>query len=147
MFEAIRMRSSPRRAAPSSSSYRLSMQSLCRTAFVVKIGPFKARRRVPALLAIEDLHVSFGTDRGRTGILHGVSLDLEPGQTIGVVGESGSGKTVLVRAVLGLLDAPFAIDGGGSSIGARTFSRWRTGARAHPGAGDRPHHPGAPQAP
>ena len=67
---------------------------------------------MPALLAIDDLRVSFGTDRGRTGILHGVSLDLEPGQTIGVVGESGSGKTVLVRAVLGLLDAPFAIDGG-----------------------------------
>ena len=67
---------------------------------------------MPALLAIDDLHVSFETDRGRTGILHGISLDLEPGQTIGVVGESGSGKTVLVRAVLGLLDAPFAIDGG-----------------------------------
>ena len=65
-----------------------------------------------SLLAIEDLHVSFATDRGRTEILHGISLDLEPGQTIGVVGESGSGKTVLVRAVLGLLDAPFAIDGG-----------------------------------
>ncbi len=67
---------------------------------------------MPALLAIDDLRVSFGTDRGRTGILHGVSLDLEPGQTIGIVGESGSGKTVLVRAVLGLLDPPFAIDGG-----------------------------------
>ena len=68
---------------------------------------------MPGLLAIDDLRVSFGTDRGgRTGVLHGVSLDLEPGQTIGVVGESGSGKTVLVRAVLGLLDPPFAIDGG-----------------------------------
>ena len=68
---------------------------------------------MPALLAIDDLRVSFGTDRGgRTGVLHGVSLDLEPGQTIGVVGESGSGKTVLVRAVLGLLDPPFAVDGG-----------------------------------
>ena len=67
---------------------------------------------MPALLAIDDLHVSFATDRGRTAILHGISLELEPGQTIGVVGESGSGKTVLVRAVLGLLDAPFAIDGG-----------------------------------
>ena len=65
-----------------------------------------------ALLAIDDLHVSFATASGRTEILHGISLDLEPGQTIGVVGESGSGKTVLVRAVLGLLDAPFAIDGG-----------------------------------
>ena len=65
-----------------------------------------------ALLVIDDLHVSFETDRGRSEILHGISLNLEPGQTIGVVGESGSGKTVLVRAILGLLDAPFAVDRG-----------------------------------
>ena len=65
-----------------------------------------------SLLAIDDLHVSFETDRGRSEILHGISLELEPGQTIGVVGESGSGKTVLVRSILGLLDAPFAVDAG-----------------------------------
>ena len=65
-----------------------------------------------SLLVIDDLHVSFETDHGRSAILHGISLNLEPGQTIGVVGESGSGKTVLVRAVLGLLDSPFAVDRG-----------------------------------
>ena len=65
-----------------------------------------------SLLAIHDLRVSFATDEGRSGILHGISLALEPGQTIGVVGESGSGKTVLVRAALGLLDPPFAVDSG-----------------------------------
>ena len=65
-----------------------------------------------SLLSLDDLRVSFATDQGRSNILHGISLALEPGQTIGVVGESGSGKTVLVRAVLGLLDPPFAVDGG-----------------------------------
>jgi ABC-type glutathione transport system ATPase component len=34
--------------------------------------------------------------------LHGVSLDIKRGETVGLVGESGSGKTTLGRAVLGL---------------------------------------------
>jgi ABC-type glutathione transport system ATPase component len=34
--------------------------------------------------------------------LKGVSIDIRPGETVGLVGESGSGKTTLGRAVLGL---------------------------------------------
>jgi ABC-type glutathione transport system ATPase component len=35
--------------------------------------------------------------------LHSVSLDIRPGETVGLVGESGSGKTTLGRALLGLV--------------------------------------------
>jgi ABC-type glutathione transport system ATPase component len=34
--------------------------------------------------------------------IHDVTIDIRPGETVGLVGESGSGKTTLGRAVLGL---------------------------------------------
>jgi ABC-type glutathione transport system ATPase component len=58
------------------------------------------------LLDVSDLRVAF---RGRgfrarpIEVLHGVSLTIGEGETLGVVGESGSGKTTIGRAVLGLV--------------------------------------------
>jgi microcin C transport system ATP-binding protein len=46
----------------------------------------------------------------------GVTLDIRPGQTVGVVGESGSGKTTLGLALLRLLRAQGLIDFNGQSI-------------------------------
>ncbi len=51
--------------------------------------------------------------------LKGVSLDIRPGETVGLVGESGSGKTTLGRAVLGL--AP--VTGGAIRYKGRDISR------------------------
>ena len=39
---------------------------------------------------------------GRFNALNNVSLEVEPGKTIGIVGPSGSGKTTLMRVVAGL---------------------------------------------
>lgn len=49
-------------------------------------------------LSIRDLTIEIGRP-----LVHGVSLELEPGRIHGLAGESGSGKTLTSLAVLGLL--------------------------------------------
>jgi len=84
-------------------------------------APVPARPAVgdALLLSVSDLNVRFRTMGPIRARLRGVakpwvdavldvSLDVRPGETLGLVGESGSGKTTLGRTILNLLKA----DGG-----------------------------------
>lgn len=60
-------------------------------------------RREGAVLTVEDLTVEFPVGGGRkVYAVSGISIDLMPGETLGIVGESGCGKSTTGRALLQL---------------------------------------------
>jgi oligopeptide transport system ATP-binding protein len=55
------------------------------------------------LLSLRDLAVRFRTEDGPVYAVNGVSLDVAPGERLGLVGESGCGKSVTSLAIMRLL--------------------------------------------
>jgi peptide/nickel transport system ATP-binding protein len=84
----------------------------------------------PPLLQLNRLSVAFPAPRGEWLALDEVSLDIAPGEVLGVVGESGAGKSLTGAAVIGLLPPPGRIAGGevvfeGRRIDALPRKEWR----------------------
>ena len=65
-------------------------------------GKAHLRPESDVLLRVEDLVVEFKADGGKVKAVSGISLDLVPGETLGLVGESGCGKSTTGRAVMQL---------------------------------------------
>lgn len=69
------------------------------------------------LLAVDGLQTSFFTDKETIRAVDNISFDIDRGETVGLVGESGSGKSVTARTIMGLVDSPGRIMGGGVRFG------------------------------
>src|SRR5258708_16707569 len=71
------------------------------------------------LLSVEDIHTYYG----KSHILHGISLEVGPGEVVGLLGRNGVGKSTTLKAIAGLVPP---------SAGRVTFAgRPTTGLAAH----------------
>ncbi len=89
----------------------------------------------PSLLQVRDLRVAFGSHEA----VRGISLEIGPGETLGLVGESGSGKSATSLAILRLLPPEATVNGQivltrGDGSGSEDLLRLpEEGMRAHRG--------------
>lgn len=79
----------------------------------------------PALLQVEGLHAHYG----KSHVLHGVDLRIQPGEVVSLVGRNGSGRSTTMKAIMGLV-APSAgriVLDGRDLAGARPYAICRAG--------------------
>jgi phospholipid/cholesterol/gamma-HCH transport system ATP-binding protein len=74
-----------------------------------------------ALFEVRGLKKAFG----RNVVLTGLDLDIYDGEVVTIIGESGSGKSILLKAMMGLID----VDGGsirfdGNEVTGQTEREW-----------------------
>ncbi len=53
------------------------------------------------MLQLQDVHAYYG----KSHVLHGVSLEVRPGEIVSLLGRNGSGRSTTVKAIMGLVDA------------------------------------------
>ena len=64
-----------------------------------------------SLLELRNLHITYRSERGDVPAVRGVSLTIDPGETVGLAGESGCGKSTIAGAVLRLLPRETVVSG------------------------------------
>ncbi|MEO7401442.1 MAG: ABC transporter ATP-binding protein [Polaromonas sp.] len=57
------------------------------------------------MLKLSNLHAFYG----KSHVLHGVSLDVQPGEIVALLGRNGSGRSTTAKAIMGLVDCQGSI--------------------------------------
>ncbi len=63
------------------------------------------------LLEVKNLSVEAKSKKSSTKLVDNISFSLKEGECLGILGESGSGKSMTCKAIMGLLDKNFQIEG------------------------------------
>ena len=84
-------------------------------------------------LAIRDLHVAYGG----VAAVRGLSLDVAPGEIVGLIGPNGAGKSTSLHAIMGLVPASAGeiLSASGRSAGARPRRSPGAASRSFPRVG------------
>jgi branched-chain amino acid transport system ATP-binding protein len=76
------------------------------------------------MLKINNLHAFYG----KSHILHGVHMEVHPGEIVSLLGRNGSGRSTTVKAIMGLVEGKGDIQWAGRNIlGDKTFDIARSG--------------------
>ena len=81
-------------------------------------------------VAIRNLSVAFSARGGPIQAVRDVSVEIEPGEMLGLVGESGSGKSTIAFAVMGLLADNAVVSSGEAEISGQVFDLTRRDSTA-----------------
>lgn len=74
------------------------------------------------LLTIKDLKITYKSNGSLTDVLHKISLQVKPGEAVGIVGESGSGKSQTALSVMQLIEGKPGITGGSIQFNGQTLT-------------------------
>ncbi len=108
-------------AVPAAHSKGTRLAPLVEGAYIAagepRVPPAPADRE-PIITATDLVKVYRGPDGRDRPAVDKVSLEIRPGETLGIVGESGSGKTTTARIVLALIDP----DGGNVTLRGKPWT-------------------------
>lgn len=70
------------------------------------------------MLQLENLHAGYG----QSHVLHGVSLQVQPGEIVALLGRNGSGRSTTAKAIMGLVPSQGVLRWQGQALaGKKTF--------------------------
>jgi branched-chain amino acid transport system ATP-binding protein len=64
------------------------------------------------MLEIKDLHAYYG----KSHVLHGVTMNVKPGEIVALLGRNGSGRSTTVKAIMGLVDCAGSVRYGDQEV-------------------------------